>query len=116
MSTQAVADIIRTTLGPRAMLKMLLGACPVIVQPLMGWLGRGPTRWHGSGLTGPGRLPARSLPPSLPLYPRRTDPMGGIVITNDGHCILREVDVSHPAAKSMIELSRAQVGVLGGRG
>lgn len=36
------------------------------------------------------------------------DPMGGIVITNDGHCILREVDVSHPAAKSMIELSRAQ--------
>lgn len=57
---QAVADIIRTTLGPRSMLKMLL------------------------------------------------DPMGGIVITNDGHCILREVDVSHPAAKSMIELSRAQ--------
>jgi T-complex protein 1 subunit gamma len=35
------------------------------------------------------------------------DPMGGIV-TNDGNCILREVDVSHPAAKSMIELSRAQ--------
>jgi T-complex protein 1 subunit gamma len=57
---QAVADIIRTTLGPRSMLKMLL------------------------------------------------DPMGGIVMTNDGNCILREVDVSHPAAKSMIELSRAQ--------
>ena len=36
------------------------------------------------------------------------DPMGGIVMTNDGHCILREVDVSHPTAKSMIELSRAQ--------
>merc|ERR1712038_2069993 len=33
---------------------------------------------------------------------------GGIVITNDGNCILREVDVSHPTAKSMIELSRAQ--------
>ena len=29
-------------------------------------------------------------------------------MTNDGNCILREVDVSHPAAKSMIELSRAQ--------
>lgn len=57
---QAVSDIIRTTLGPKAMLKMLL------------------------------------------------DPMGGIVMTNDGNCILREVDVSHPAAKSMIELSRAQ--------
>jgi len=59
-AARAVADIIRTTLGPRSMLKMLL------------------------------------------------DPMGGVVITNDGNCILREVDVSHPTAKSMIELSRAQ--------
>ena len=57
---KAVSDIIRTTLGPRPMLKMIL------------------------------------------------DPMGGIVMTNDGNSILREVDVSHPAAKSMIELSRAQ--------
>merc|ERR1719247_23168 len=57
---KAVSEIIRTTLGPRSMLKMLL------------------------------------------------DPMGGIVMTNDGNSILREVDVSHPAAKSMIELSRAQ--------
>ncbi|KAL7450760.1 hypothetical protein ACHAWC_002624 [Mediolabrus comicus] len=59
-AARAVADIIRSTLGPRSMLKMLL------------------------------------------------DPMGGIVITNDGNCILREVDVSHPTAKSMIELSRSQ--------
>ena len=59
-AAKAVADIIRTTLGPRSMLKMLL------------------------------------------------DPMGSVVLTNDGHCILREVDVSHPTAKSMIELSRAQ--------
>jgi T-complex protein 1 subunit gamma len=58
-AAKAVASIIRTTLGPRSMLKMLL------------------------------------------------DPMGSIVITNDGHCILREVDVSHPAAKSMLELSRS---------
>mmetsp|Transcript_19855 Transcript_19855/g.32638 ORF Transcript_19855/g.32638 Transcript_19855/m.32638 type:complete len:540 (+) Transcript_19855:53-1672(+) len=59
-AAKAVSDIIRTTLGPRSMLKMLL------------------------------------------------DPMGGIVMTNDGNCILRELDVSHPAAKSMIELSRTQ--------
>lgn len=59
-AAKAVADIIRTTLGPRSMLKMIL------------------------------------------------DPMGGIVMTNDGNAILREVDVSHPAAKSMIELSRTQ--------
>lgn len=30
------------------------------------------------------------------------------MITNDGNAILRELDVSHPAAKSMIELARAQ--------
>jgi T-complex protein 1 subunit gamma len=59
-SAKAVSDIIRTTLGPRAMLKMIL------------------------------------------------DPMGGIVVTNDGNSILREVDVNHPAAKHMLELSRAQ--------
>ena len=56
----AVASIIRSTLGPKAMLKMML------------------------------------------------DPIGGICMTNDGNAILREIDVVHPAAKSMIELSRAQ--------
>lgn len=59
-AARAVSDIIRTTLGPRAMLKMIL------------------------------------------------DAMGNIVLTNDGNAILREIDVSHPAAKSMIELSRTQ--------
>merc|ERR1711990_1224331 len=59
-AAKAVADIIRTTLGPRSMLKMIL------------------------------------------------DASGGIVLTNDGNAILREIDVTHPAAKSMIELSRTQ--------
>jgi T-complex protein 1 subunit gamma len=36
------------------------------------------------------------------------DPMGGIVMTNDGNAILREIMVEHPAAKSMIEIARAQ--------
>lgn len=36
------------------------------------------------------------------------DPMGGIVMTNDGNAILREIDVQHPAAKSMIELARVR--------
>lgn len=36
------------------------------------------------------------------------DPMGGIVMTNDGHAILREIDCKHPAAKSLIELARMQ--------
>jgi len=56
----AVQDLIRTTLGPQAMLKMIL------------------------------------------------DPIGGVVLTNDGNAILREIDVSHPAAKSIIELARTQ--------
>jgi len=57
---KAVSDVVRTCLGPKAMLKMVI------------------------------------------------DAMGGIVLTNDGNAILREIDVNHPAAKSMIELSRAQ--------
>lgn len=36
------------------------------------------------------------------------DPMGGIVMTNDGNAILREITVQHPAAKSMIEIARTQ--------
>lgn len=36
------------------------------------------------------------------------DPMGGIVLTNDGNAILREITVKHPAAKSMIEIARTQ--------
>lgn len=59
-AAKTVSDIIRTTLGPQSMLKMIL------------------------------------------------DPTGGIVLTNDGNAILREIDVSHPAARSMIELSRTQ--------
>merc|ERR1719385_432170 len=35
------------------------------------------------------------------------DPMGGIVMTNDGNAILREITVQHPAAKTMIEIAQA---------
>jgi len=57
---KTVGDVVRTCLGPRAMLKMLM------------------------------------------------DPMGGIVMTNDGNAILREITVQHPAAKTMIEIARTQ--------
>ncbi|KAI6647219.1 T-complex protein 1 subunit gamma-like [Oopsacas minuta] len=59
-AAKTIADVIRTCLGPKSMLKMLM------------------------------------------------DPMGGIVMTNDGNAILREIQVQHPAAKSMIEISRTQ--------
>lgn len=57
---KAIADVIRTCLGPQAMLKMLM------------------------------------------------DPMGGIVMTNDGNAILREITVQHPAGKILIEIARTQ--------
>jgi len=42
------------------------------------------------------------------MYKMLLDPMGGIVTTNDGNCILREIMVQDPAAKSMIETARSQ--------
>lgn len=59
-SAQTVADVVRTCLGPKAMLKMILSMS------------------------------------------------GSVLLTADGNSILREIDVTHPSAKSMIELSRAQ--------
>ncbi len=56
----AIADTVRSTLGPRGMDKMLV------------------------------------------------DTMGDVVITNDGVTILKEIDVSHPAAKMMVEIAKVQ--------
>jgi thermosome len=36
------------------------------------------------------------------------DSLGDITITNDGATILKEMDVQHPAAKMMVEISKAQ--------
>jgi T-complex protein 1 subunit gamma len=59
-AAQAVASVVRTCLGPKAMMKMLL------------------------------------------------DPMNGITCTADGHAILREIDMAHPTAKTLLEVCRAQ--------
>jgi T-complex protein 1 subunit gamma len=55
-----VAGIVRTCLGPQAMMKMLL------------------------------------------------DPMNGTTCTADGHAILREIEMAHPAARTLLELCRTQ--------
>ncbi|AFP65583.1 T-complex protein gamma SU (nucleomorph) [Chroomonas mesostigmatica CCMP1168] len=65
VAAKAVAGIIRTTLGPRSMLKMII------------------------------------------------DNQGGIIITNDGHCVLREIEIEHPAARSLIDLSKTQDNEIG---
>ncbi|HEX9709099.1 MAG TPA: thermosome subunit beta [Candidatus Thermoplasmatota archaeon] len=56
----AIADAVRSTLGPRGMDKMLV------------------------------------------------DSMGDVTITNDGVTILKEIDVSHPAAKMIVEVAKVQ--------
>ena len=58
-AAKTVAEIVRTSLGPRGMDKMLV------------------------------------------------DSLGDVTITNDGATILKEIDVQHPAAKMMVETSKA---------
>jgi len=58
-AAKLVAEIVRSSLGPRGMDKMLV------------------------------------------------DPMGDVTITNDGATILKEIDVQHPAAKMMVEVSKS---------
>jgi thermosome len=60
MAARAVADAVRSTLGPKGMDKMLV------------------------------------------------DSMGDIVMTNDGATILKELDIEHPAAKMIVEISKTQ--------
>merc|ERR1719384_2478175 len=37
-----------------------------------------------------------------------TDPTGDVIITNDGATILSRMEVQHPAAKMLVELSKSQ--------
>lgn len=59
-AAKAIADAVRTTLGPKGMDKMLV------------------------------------------------NPVGDMVITNDGATILKEMDIKHPSAKMMVEIARTQ--------
>jgi len=59
IAAKTIAEIVRTSLGPRGMDKMLV------------------------------------------------DNLGDVTITNDGATILKEIDVQHPAAKMMVEISKA---------
>ncbi|HWH07566.1 MAG TPA: thermosome subunit beta, partial [Candidatus Thermoplasmatota archaeon] len=65
LAAKAVAEAVRSTLGPKGMDKMLV------------------------------------------------DSMGDVVITNDGATILKEIDVAHPAAKMIIEVSKTQESEVG---
>jgi hypothetical protein len=58
-AAKLIAEIVRSSLGPRGMDKMLV------------------------------------------------DSLGDVTITNDGATVLKEIDVQHPAAKMMVEISKA---------
>src|SRR4051794_12255292 len=60
MAARAVADVVRTSLGPRGMDKMI------------------------------------------------QDGKGKVLITNDGATILKQMEVVHPTAKMLVEISKAQ--------
>jgi len=60
VAAKAVADVVRTSLGPRGMDKMI------------------------------------------------QNPKGKVIITNDGATILRQMEVIHPTAKMLVEISKAQ--------
>jgi len=65
MAARTIGEVLKTTLGPRGMDKMLI------------------------------------------------DSLGDITITNDGAAILKEIDVEHPAAKMMVEISKTQDDMVG---
>merc|ERR1719454_2507833 len=60
IAARAVADVVRTSLGPRGMDKMI------------------------------------------------QDPKGKVLITNDGATILKQMEVIHPTARMLVEISKAQ--------
>jgi thermosome len=64
-AARVIGEVLKTTLGPRGMDKMLI------------------------------------------------DGLGDITITNDGAAILKEIDVEHPAAKMMVEISKTQDDMVG---
>ncbi len=64
-AAKAVAEVLKTTLGPRGMDKMLI------------------------------------------------DNLGDITITNDGATVLKDMDIEHPAAKMMVEISKTQDNMVG---
>jgi thermosome len=64
-AARVIGEVLKTTLGPRGMDKMLI------------------------------------------------DSLGDITITNDGAAILNEIDVEHPAAKMMVEISKTQDDMVG---
>ena len=102
VAAKAVADAVRTSLGPRGMDKMVP-----------------PARLTLHGLRGGSRRAQGDTPHCRPLVEpphhaaalpaaQISSPKGEVVITNDGATILKQMQVAHPTAKMLVDLSKSQ--------
>jgi hypothetical protein len=98
-AAKAVADAVRTSLGPRGMDKMVRAF-----------------RGQPAGPAGPSAFRQETchtqhyMPYELFLCFQVAAANGEVIITNDGATILQKMTVTQPAAKMLVELSKSQVG------
>ena len=92
-SAKAVADAVRTSLGPRGMDKMVGVLRRVDAQT---------ARLHRVIFDGPALLHDRAWSAQV------CQADGEVIITNDGATILDKMSVQQPAAKMLVELSKSQ--------
>ncbi|MEM3713542.1 MAG: thermosome subunit beta, partial [Nitrososphaeria archaeon] len=98
-----------TSAGPKTATLGQIGGIPVLI------LKEGTSRTVGRDALRANIMAARAVVEMVKssLGPKGMDKMlvdslGDITITNDGATILKEMDVQHPAAKMMVEISKAQ--------
>ena len=91
-----------------------VGGQPVLILP------EGTLRQQGRGAQGANIAAAKAVADAVKttLGPKGMDKMlvdsiGDIVITNDGVTILEEMEIEHPAAKMMVEVSKTQAEEVG---
>ena len=103
VAAKAVADAVRTSLGPRGMDKMV----PPARLTLHGIGGGGAGVRRETHLVAAPWLSPPHHAAALPAA-QISSPKGEVVITNDGATILKQMQVAHPTAKMLVDLSKSQ--------
>lgn len=112
----AIADLVKTTLGPKGMDKILQSvrlARRVFVGGGGGWRRGVADAKHNAQRGGPFCLhppPTIITPTSQTQNPQVSSPDGAITVTNDGATILKAVHIDNPAAKVLVDIAKTQVG------
>ena len=113
-AAKAVADSVRTSLGPRGMDKMVWpsGACSHLawrcLSPAHSFIVRNVDSIRHIALSCH-QLNKRIVFKVQVFFAQVVLPDGEVLITNDGATILNKMTVMHPAAKMLVELSKSQV-------